>query len=68
MSPAASAYLLHARQQGEMLFDHASGQFRDISLVEIVMDLEIGLLNVEELPVSLDFGLNVIVIELGPST
>ena len=51
-----------------MLFDHASGQFRDIGLVEIVMDLEIGLLNVEELPVSLDFGLNVIVIELGPST
>jgi hypothetical protein len=48
-----------------VFFDHASGEFRDIGLVEIVMDLEIDLLNIQELPVSLDLVLNLIVIELG---
>jgi hypothetical protein len=47
-----------------VLFDHAPGEFCDIGFIEIVMDIKIGFLNAEQLPMSLDFVLNVIVIEL----
>ncbi len=49
-----------------MFVDHASREFRDIGLIEIIGRLQIDFLDVEELPMSFDFVANVVAIELGP--
>jgi hypothetical protein len=61
-----SGSLVQVREQGQVFLDHAARELRDIGLVEIVGGLEIDFLNVEELPVSLDFVADVVAIELGP--
>jgi hypothetical protein len=61
-----SGRLVQVGEQGQVFLDHALRELRDIGLVEIVGGLEIDFLNVQELPVSLDFVANVIAIELGP--
>ena len=64
---ALSGRLVQVGQQGQVLFDHALREFRDIGLIEVIGRLQIDFLDVEELTVSLDFIADAIAIEFGPS-